>query len=593
MSYQPGEIILDKYRIEALLGQGAFGEVYRVTHLRLGVLRALKVLRRDSPGIGSSDFIEIQGRFLLEAQLGAQLNTPTPHPNLLQIHDFNRSGDLLALEMEYAPGGSLIERLQKSREIGQPLPVIEAVAIAADVATGLALLHSRDIVHRDLKPGNILFDNQRRAKVADLGLAQVPGGPSMRSQLSQPLPHPGTPAYKSPEQESSGNYLTAASDVYALGAVLFEMLTGRLYRNLRPGTRASSLRPDTPGWLDDLLANMLSVDLAKRPWDGQEMQTLLREGDGAARAKAQAESKERARLKDEEQKQETAVLAKAWQEAEKRQQQVIAQAKIREEAEENERREAEEGKHAGLILELAPGVSMEFVRVPAGEFWMGSDPKIDKQAKKDEQPQHRVRLDEYLIGKTPVTNRQYQVFVEASGHQKPKHWIDGKIPSRKEQHPVEYVSWEDAQAFCAWAGLKTGAKVRLPTEAEWEKAARGADGRIFPWGDQMPDSTICNFSRNAKDTTPVGRYSPKGDSPCGCVDMAGNVWEWVNDWYDPAYYANSPSYKPTGLASGKSRVLRGGSWDFDEYGVRSAFRDGDNPGNRDYGVGFRCARSLP
>ena len=605
MTYQPGEIILDKYRIEASLGQGAFGEVYRVTHLELGVRRALKVLRRDAPGVGSSDFAEIQGRFQLEAQLGAQLNTPTPHPNLLQVHDFKRSGELLALEMEYAPGGSLIERLQKSRESGQPIPITEAVAIALDVASGLAALHARDIVHRDLKPGNILFDQQGRAKVADLGLAQVPGGPSMRSQLSQPLPHPGTPAYKSPEQESSGNYLTAASDVYALGAVLFEMLTGRVYRNVRPGTRASSLRQDTPGWLEDLLRRMLAENYRERPWDGLEMQTLLQGGEGTAQTKAQAQAEENARLEEKKRLQQAAAQIKSMQDAEdrrrreadekgrleeeNRRQRGIAERE-RWEAEEKARLEMQKRNLSGLTLELAPGVSMEFMRVPAGEFWMGSNQVKGVYVSEDEHPQHKIYVDEYLMSKTLVTNSQYQAFVEASRYRKPQNWTYGKIPNGKEQHPVVNVNWQDAVAFCEWASRKCGTKVRLPTEAEWEKAARGMDGQVYPWGDQAPDANRCNFLNKEKDTTPVGRYSPKGDSPYGAQDMAVNVREWVNDLYDKTYYNQSPQRNPRGPSNGISHVVRGGTWGSNAIDVRSADRDCSDPHTTSNVIGFRCAQ---
>jgi len=210
---------------------------------------------------------------MLEAQLGAKLK----NPYLLQVYDLIIQEDLLILEMEYAPMGDLVKYIQAVKATGKVFPIHSAIKIAYEVASGLATLHKLDIVHRDLKPANILFDGHGRARLGDLGLAQVPGGPSQRSQLSNPQPHPGTPGYMSPEQENSGAYLTSASDVYSLGLILFEMLTGRMYANQPPGTRASELRKGIPITLDNLLVRMLAELPKQRPWDGEKTATLLYE----------------------------------------------------------------------------------------------------------------------------------------------------------------------------------------------------------------------------------------------------------------------------------------------------------------------------
>ncbi len=589
MPYDPGYPLLDKYRIEKTLGQGAFAEVFLVTHLRLNVPRVVKVLRRDAPGMGSRDYAEIQARFLLEGQLGARLNKTKPNPRLLQIYDSYIDENLSLLEMEYAAGGSLAQRIQNHRDQDQLMPVEEALRVAAEVAEGLAALHALGIVHRDVKPANILFDEEGHARLADLGLAQVPGGGSQRSQLSEPKPQPGTPGYMSPEQENSGAYLTPASDIYSLGATLFEMLTGRVQRSLRPGTRAASLRADLTVVVDDLLARMLAKMPEERVWDGDEAAGLLREvldvNSGAARLRKEKEAEE------EKQRQAEAQARLQVEEYARKVAEEARQRKEKELAEQARRQTEEERKPRGLIIELAPGVTMEFVRVPAGEFLMGSDPKKDNLARGNEQPQHKVTLDEYLIGKYPVTNRQYQAFVQAAGRKSPQHWSGNKIPAGKDNHPVVCVSWQEASDFCAWAGKISGSRVRLPSEAEWEKAARGTDGRIYPWGDQAPDAQRCNFYLNVDDTTPVGQYSPQGDSPYGCADMAGNVWEWAADWFDGSYYAKSPASNPNGPASGKWRVLRGGSWYSYVSSVRSAYRIVVDPSKSNDGVGFRCARS--
>lgn len=166
---------------------------------------------------------------------------------------------------------------------------------------------------------------------------------------------------------------------------------------------------------------------------------------------------------------------------------------------------------------------------------MGSDPKKDSTAHDDEQPQHEVYLNGYWIGKNPVTNAQYAAFVAATGRGAPIGWKNGRpLPGMStavaDQCPVVNVSWENAAAFCQWTSVLGQGEIRLPTEAEREKAARGTDGRVYPWGDQAPTATLCNFGENVRAATSVGQYSPQGDSPYGCVDVAGNVLEWCGDW---------------------------------------------------------------
>ncbi len=234
---------------------------------------------------------------------------------------------------------------------------------------------------------------------------------------------------------------------------------------------------------------------------------------------------------------------------------------------------------------------MILVYVPAGEFPMGSS-DIDGEAFSYEKPQHKVYLDAFWIDRTEVTNAQYRQCVATGTCQPPSNSDSSSRSSyygnaQYDNYPVIFVSWTAAQKYCAWAGR------RLPTEAEWEKAARGTDGRKYPWGNDAPDVQRGNFSSNRSDTTVVGSY-PTGISPYGALDMAGNVGEWVADWYDlysQKYYADTPSQNPTGPVSGLARVLRGGSWGLHQQYARSACRGWAEPSHQDDGLGFRCVRS--
>jgi formylglycine-generating enzyme required for sulfatase activity len=230
------------------------------------------------------------------------------------------------------------------------------------------------------------------------------------------------------------------------------------------------------------------------------------------------------------------------------------------------------------------------VLVEAGEFLMGST-DAHPDAASDEMPQHKVYLDAYYIDRTEVTNAMYRACVEAGFCTPP-----GQIKSFAgydyygnpdfDDYPVVYVNWNQAVSYCGWR------KARLPTEAEWEKAARGTDGRLYPWGEEC-DCTRANYggtSGCAGDIAKVGSY-PEGASPYGLLDMSGNVWEWVNDWYLDIFYQDSPLKNPKGPSSGERRIVRGGSWNAGAVLLRAANRQYFSPSYSDGYLGLRCARS--
>jgi formylglycine-generating enzyme required for sulfatase activity len=293
----------------------------------------------------------------------------------------------------------------------------------------------------------------------------------------------------------------------------------------------------------------------------------------------------------------------------------------------------------GEVVRIDEFIQLDFVRVPEGVFRMGSNPRKDRSAESWEQPQHEVYLSEFHIAMYTITQEHFSVFVADTGYittaeQQHSSYVWGgehtgimkvlganwRDPTGPEygiyettgpfgpelvktvnngnderpftRHPVVQVSWHDAINFCSWLTKRTGIVFRLPTEAEWEKAARGTDGRKYPWGASRPTPKRLNYNDNVGATTPVGSY-PDGVSPYGAYDMAGNVWEWCSDWYSDNYYAASPPRDPSGPPMGELKVYRGGAYGLDQpWGVRCTDRYGFYPYGRYTGVGFRIATSA-
>ena len=275
-----------------------------------------------------------------------------------------------------------------------------------------------------------------------------------------------------------------------------------------------------------------------------------------------------------------------------------------------------------LFLNLTSDITLELIHIPAGEFLMGSNPAVDTNATAHELPQHKMSLDAFYIGKTPVTVAQFAVFAEATGYKttaeqyghgfnlikdqweaiQGAHWRSPRgaesIVQEKRTHPVTLVSWYDALAFCDWVTKITHSNVSLPSEAEWERAARGESGFIYPWGKDNPSDVLCNYNSNINDTSPVGHYSPQGDSPIGCTDMAGNVIEWTRSLWGRDI--NAPEY-PYPYSTDKNereniqapddvrRVVRGGAWDDESESVRCAHRFSNPTISRNNLLGFRVA----
>lgn len=223
----------------------------------------------------------------------------------------------------------------------------------------------------------------------------------------------------------------------------------------------------------------------------------------------------------------------------------------------------------------------EMIRIAAGEFTMGSS-----SGDTDEAPPHRVRVGEFLLGRREVTHAEYGRFLTATKRPRPPHWSDPRYGIPK--HPIISVTWEEASAYAQWAGG------RLPTEAEWEFAARGPEGRAYPWGSASPTKELAAFHLDIgfDGTLPAGS-KPAGATPSGLLDMVGNAYEWCSDWYAPGYYSQSPQDNPGGPATGELRVVRGGSWISLPDACRATARAAYRPEARSVLVGFRIARDAP
>ena len=236
------------------------------------------------------------------------------------------------------------------------------------------------------------------------------------------------------------------------------------------------------------------------------------------------------------------------------------------------------------------------ILIPQGAFEMGSQKSLrelnpvsifqaDRHMLGPEDPAHEVILDAYYIDLYEVSNADYKKYIEATGFKTmPRYWDDSNL--NQPNQPVVGVTWKEARAFCQWNNK------RLPTEAEWEKAARGKRPTKYPWGNEAPDKTRLNFSSHVGKTTPVGSY-PTGKSDYGVFNLSGNVAEWVKDWHFPEYYLFSPKENPPGPEKGHYKIIRGGNWKNNAEDVRLTYRNATVPKARSKTIGFRCAASVP
>ena len=601
---------IGKYEIVEELGRGGFATVYKARDVDLERVVAHKVLH---PYYAEDrQFVE---RFRQEARAAARLR----HPHIVTVYEAGEAGDQLYIAMEYLPGRTL----QALLEAEGALPLERALPILEQVAEALDHAHAQGVVHRDVKPGNVMVEQIAegvRATLTDFGLVKALAS---GTALTSPGTLLGSPEYMAPEQadpERVGE-VGPAADRYALGVVAYQMLTGRVpFPGNTPATLyAHEHKPVPPprslcSGLSEAVEAALLCMLAKAPAErfpsacafvAQLREALLAEQQAARLAPLYAQLQAAAARQEWA---EVLALGGRIQALDPAYRDVVEWMGRAQDYLRRPPRRLPRGRPAWLwrvgggvaallvVIGVAvvvvprlietptwtrPADGMVMVYVPAGEFLMGSS-DADGQADDDEKPQHTVYLDGYWIDRTEVTNAQYRKCVEAGACREPECWDDNDYNAPDQ--PVVCVSWDDAQTYAAWVGG------RLPTEAEWEKAARGTDGRIYPWGNSAPGCDKANYEGCVGRSATVGSYLT-GASPYGALDMAGNVREWVADWYDGRYYGRSAARNPEGPDSGEYRVLRGGSWYRHPGLARCASRSGYIPDNFYSRVGLRVVVS--
>ncbi|MEI6180798.1 MAG: bifunctional serine/threonine-protein kinase/formylglycine-generating enzyme family protein [Chloroflexales bacterium] len=561
--YNPGDLVRH-YRVGQIIGWGGFGAVYKAEDTRTpGSLFALK------ESLDPSGMTNFQGEFTVLQQ--------HPHPHLPTYEAIFVEQGNSYLVMEFIPGQSLEE---VSANAGGPLQETQVLGFALQLCEVLDYLHRQNppILHRDLKPANVRLTPDGLIKLVDFGLFKQGSDKVISSRLGL------SPAYAPLEQHPlNPGHTEQRSDIYSLGATLYQLLTGvlpetsfdRIKAQIDPLVPPERLNPHLSPHVAAAITKALSLAMQDRHQDIASLRLALL---------GQAPVQPVAAVPTVRVPQAPVVVPQTVR---------VPQASPK-----------------------LPAWVPELVKVPAGPFLMGSTDQqiaalVSQGANTDwvkrEEPQHWLTLPDYWIGKTPVTNAQFRQFVASDGYTnraywtpvgwqwregkklvKPYFWDDAKWNGA--DYSVVGVSWFEAVAYCRWLSRQTGIAFCLPSEAEWEKAARGFDGRIYPWGNTWEAGRCNSEEANIKCTTPVGQY-PNGASPFGVLDMAGNVWEWcATQWGKPYPYQLEDEWQTAYVeANADYRVFRGGSlWNNSTY-VRGAYRSMNLPRVRHYVRGLRVA----
>jgi formylglycine-generating enzyme required for sulfatase activity/tRNA A-37 threonylcarbamoyl transferase component Bud32 len=560
MTLDVNTTLQDRYKVLRPLGEGGMGAAYLVADTRLNRQCVIKeVLHADTTH---------KAQFEREAQLLARLQ----HPHLPVVYDYFFDQGHPYLVMQYVPGTTLDRRRDQRNTPFEPDDVL---GWAQDILDALRYIHAHPtpIIHRDIKPANVCITPQGDAVLLDFGIAR-PLDQHRTRTAAQAFSQGYTPIEQYPEAtlrnmptplayvqalHQQGIHTGPYSDIYGLSATLYYALTlspppdacMRVLGERLPAVQDKNA--ETPGFLAEAIMKGLALDPRERFPSAAAMLAAL-----------QPEATQSSPVR----------LA----------------------------RRAPRPLPTGDVQALDHAL----IHIPAGSFTMGSD---DPQVKDAGHPQHRVALGAYAIARAPVTQREYARFIADNPDYpvphspmrfaQPYNWDRRRRtpPKGLEEHPVVLVTWEDARAYCAWLREVTGYPCRLPTEAEWEKAARWDPkaewARRYPWGEALApdeDKTRANVDAHGAlrlATSPVGQYSPQGDSPYGLVDMAGNVWEWTGSLYRPyPYDADDGREAPD---AGGERVVRGGAYDEGPLLARCAWRNGVKPDLRLANIGFRVA----
>jgi formylglycine-generating enzyme required for sulfatase activity len=598
------------------------GTVYLARDPEQGHELAIKTL---AAGRGAT--LAQRKRFEREVRALAELR----HPGLVEILDAGEEGGVPWLAMRRVVGSSLEERVRTRG----PLSPVQVADLGIQLCEALAVAHARGILHRDLKPDNVLCTPDERYVVTDFGLTKdIASAESIR--LSKTGAMQGTPGYWAPEQAGGqGKEASFATDVYGLGAVLYAALTGRppiTGEGIYELSVATLERPPVPpsqlAEVPPELERVVLRCLAKSPADRFASLDLL-----AAALRLPQVSKQRGTTRSALRVAAIgstlglAVLGLAIGLG--RPDSTSPSASASELGAPSlppsvpgwyralpERRRPPFPLPSGISFGPKPGEYSNsqdgsvLVWVSAGKFAMGSE-----SGDEDEQPIRVVNFAKgFFLGKHEVTWRQFEAFCRQEGRSLPSRiaelrQLGGARFRAEDDHPVFNVSWKDAAAYCEWAGL------RLPSEAEWEYAARGPRGRTWAWGEDPPAGDLANLADQSADwdwpasrkrsgwtkadfqdgfsyTAPVDSY-PRGASPFGCLGQAGNVQEWVQDGYRPSYEGAPLDGSPVEPDGSSDRVLRGASWNDDAKRARAANRFWLAPGLRGPNVGFRLAKSYP